>query len=188
MAVLPGVVTRHWQLKLSALAMAVMLWTVPRFEAQSRQRYEGVRVRVDLNDPEWALKGEPIPPTVSVTLSGPARDLIALAVDRPSVVIPVEEVMSSDTTVLLRFPWVRIPEGQRVNVEEVRPGAVELAFERIVDRESVLAVRTAAELPEGLSLAAPLEVSPQRSASRAPPVVSRASTPSTSRIWISPDP
>ena len=75
MTILPGFVTRHWQLKLSALGMAVLLWTVPGFEAPTEEVHHGVTVVVPRNDTAYALLGTPDPPTIRVTLSGPAGEL-----------------------------------------------------------------------------------------------------------------
>ncbi|MFC1791874.1 hypothetical protein ACFL0I_05385, partial [Gemmatimonadota bacterium] len=61
MPLFPGILTKHWQLKLMALAMAVLLWTVPRLEEQRREVWEDIPVQVDLNDPEFAVMGDPFP-------------------------------------------------------------------------------------------------------------------------------
>jgi len=156
----PGILTKNWQLKMSALAMAVLLWTVPRFEAQSSRVFEEIPIRVQLNDPEWVLAGDPSPSTVRATISGPARELFALGVERFPVLVPVDRVSSADTAVLLRFSWLRIPGGEGVVVEDLSPGAVRLSFERIRSAPVALAVRFSGELPEGLSLAAPPDVTP----------------------------
>ena len=71
MAFLPGILERNWQLKVLALAMAVLLWTVPRFEGQSSRVLDEIPVRVQLNDPNWALVGEPVPAEVTVPFGGP---------------------------------------------------------------------------------------------------------------------
>jgi YbbR domain-containing protein len=148
----PGVLSRNWQLKVSAIALAVLLWTVPRFEAPSRQTLQNVPVRVQLTDPQWALEGEPLPAQVSVTLSGPARELFALAVDQPSIVLPVDHVSAPDTAVQLLYPWLRIPEREGVLVEAMEPPSVRLAFERIAVAEVQLGIRLAGTLPANLSL------------------------------------
>ncbi len=160
MRLLPGFLSRNWQLKLSAFALAVLLWTVPRFEAPARQTLEDVPVRVQLNDPEWALRGDPLPSTVEVTLSGPARELFALSVDRPSVLVPVDRVLSQDTAVLIRFQWVRIPDREGVVVESVEPSAVRLTFEPIEVAAVPIRPVLTGSLREGLALADPPAVSP----------------------------
>jgi YbbR domain-containing protein len=157
---IPGIISRNWQLKIPALAMAVLLWTVLRFESQNRQVIDDVPVRVALNDPEWAMLGEPLPTSVRVTLAGPARELIALAVERPPVVIPVDEVVTPDTAVLLHHAWVRLPNPERVSVEAVEPSSVRLSFQPMEVQAVPLAPRVSGSLPEGLSLAAAPRVEP----------------------------
>ena len=160
MSFLPGILTKNWQLKVSAVGMAVLLWTVPRFEGQSSQILEDIPVRVQLSDPNWSLVGDPAPAVVSVTLSGPARDLIALGVDRPPVLVPMDELFSGDTTVLLRPSWFRVSGRDGVVVEDLRPSAVTLSFERIEERRIAFAAPLFGELPPGISLAGPPQITP----------------------------
>ena len=161
MALFPRIVTKNWQLKLSAVAMAVLLWTVPRFEAQSSRAVGDIPVRIELNDPHWALVGEPSPATVTVTLSGPARELMALSVDRPPVLVPIDDVSSGDTTVLLRHAWFRGSAREGVVVEDLLPRAVSLTFEEIRQRPLPLATSYSGALPQGLSLAGPPTLDPE---------------------------
>ena len=160
MSLFPGLITRNWQLKASAFGLAVLLWTVPELGEESRQVMENVPVRVQLNDPQWALVEAPLPEVVRVTLTGPTRDLLALGLDRPSIVIPVDQVSSPDTAVLLRFPWVRMSVGENVKVEELNPSVVNLSFEAIAVAGVPLVPRFQGELPEDLSLAMTPEVTP----------------------------
>ncbi len=157
MALFPRILTKNWQLKLLALAVAVLLWTVPRFEAQETQTLEDIPVEVGLTDQDWALVGQS-PSTVSVTVSGPARDLIALGLDRPPVLVPVTEVDTTDTMVYLSEAWFRAPD--RVVVENLRPQAVNLTFERIEDRRVALYAPLVGDLPDSISLAGPPELIP----------------------------
>jgi YbbR domain-containing protein len=159
MALFPRIFTKNWQLKLLAVAVAVMLWTVPRFEVQRTQILENIPVEVGLSDPEWTLVSHS-PSSVSVTVSGPARDLIALEFNRPPVLVPVVEVHSSDTTVALSNSWFRIPGLEGVVVEQISPGGVNLTFEEIVDRRVALYVPLYGELPDSISLAGPPEIMP----------------------------
>ncbi len=160
MGLLPGVFARNWQLKLLALAVAVLLWTVPRFEAQDTRELEEIPVLVDLLDPEWARVGDPDPSVVTVTLSGPARDLIALGVDRPPVRIPVPEVSVGDTTVLLSRTWFRTSGMDEVVVEALDPLEVRLQFEPIERKSVFLSAPFYGQLPDGNSLAGPPVITP----------------------------
>jgi YbbR domain-containing protein len=156
----PGVITRNWQLKLSALAMAILLWTVPEFEAQSSQELENVPVRVQLTDPQWATVGEPLPPTIKVTLAGPTRALMALRADRPSIVVPVDQVSSADTAILLLPAWLRTSVSDEITVEDLVPSSVNLSFEPMEVDVVTLRARVTGELPSGLSLVRSPEVVP----------------------------
>ena len=158
--IFPEVLTRNWQLKLSALGLAVLLWTVPELGKEGSQVLENIPVRVLLNDPEWVLVGEPVPATIQVTLSGPSRDLIALGLDQPSIVIPVDQVSASDTVVFVRYQWVRMSVGEEVVVEGLSPALVNLSFERKEVVAVTLMPRISGALPEGLSLAQFPEVTP----------------------------
>ncbi|MGW8266118.1 MAG: CdaR family protein [Longimicrobiales bacterium] len=156
----PGIITRNWQLKLSALAMAVLLWTVPEFETQSSQVLENVPVRVQLTDPEWALLREPLPASVQVTVSGSTRALLALRAARPAIVVPVNQVSSADTAILLLQAWLQTSVGEQVTVEDLVPSSVRLSFEPIEVEAATLLYRFTGALPPGLSLARPPEVNP----------------------------
>ena len=156
----PGIITRNWQLKLSALAMAVLLWTVPEFETQSSQVLENVPVRVQLTDPEWALVREPLPASVQVTLSGSTRALLALRAARPAIMVPVDQVSSPDTAILLLQAWLRTSVGEEVTVEDLVPSSVRLSFEPIEVEAATLLYRFTGSLAPGLSLARAPEVNP----------------------------
>ena len=150
---LPSVLSRNWQLKILALGTAVLLWTVPRFDAQSSQVLADVPVVIQLADPNWALAEDPAPATVSVTLSGPARELIAIGVEGPPVLVPIDQVFSEDTTVFFRNTWFRSGGREGVVVEGIRPDGVSLTFEPIQQRRIPFSPSVINALPQGLSLA-----------------------------------
>ena len=158
---LPTILSRNWQLKVLALAMAVLLWTVPRFDAQSSRVLEEIPVVVQLTDQNWAIVGDPNPVTVSVTLSGPARDLIALGVEAPPVLVPVDQVSSEDTTIFLRDSWFRGSGREGVVVEDIRPDAISLSFETNLQQGIPFSPSIVGELPPGISLAGPPRAEPR---------------------------
>lgn len=162
MRIVPALLARNWTLKLAALALAVLLWTVVRVDAPTRQSIAAVPVRVVLNDPRWALKGEPLPSRVEVRFAGPARQLIQLAFSRPSVLIPIDSVTSRDTVVMLAREWVRTPGLSEVTTEDIQPRSVRLAFEPIESAVLPFAPRFEGALPDGLALAGTVEVIPER--------------------------
>lgn len=149
---LPAFLTRNWTLKLSAFGIALLLWISVRVEAPSRQTVPNVPVRVTLADPEWALLGNPSPAEVMVRFGGPSRELLRMAVDRPTILIPLNQVVSEDTTVVIRPEWVRVQDRPNVVVEEIQPSSVALSLEPIVRLDLPPALRLEGELPDGLAL------------------------------------
>ncbi|MDX1567708.1 MAG: YbbR-like domain-containing protein [Longimicrobiales bacterium] len=161
MSWIPGVVSRNWKLKVASLSLAILLWTSLRVEAVDRQVLPSVPVRVQLNDPQWAVRSEPEPATVEVQFSGPANELLGLYLDRPTVTVPVDVVSAADTTVLLRSEWVRLQGRPGVTVEEIQPRQISLGFEPINQAVAPVALRTEGSLPGELALARSLSVTPE---------------------------
>lgn len=160
MGVLRGLLTRNWTLKLSAFGIALLLWASVRVEAPSRQSVSDVPVRVNLTDPQWTLLEEPSPSAVTVRFGGPSRDLIRMALDRPSIMIPMDQVTSADTTLVLRNEWVRVQDRPNVVVEEIRPSSIRLRLEPIQRLDLPPALRLEGELQANLAMAAPPTVLP----------------------------
>ncbi|HEX6938731.1 MAG TPA: YbbR-like domain-containing protein [Longimicrobiales bacterium] len=158
---LVDLLTRNWTIKLTALLLAVLLWTIVKSEELTRVPVENVPIEVALRDPGWMLASPPSPPTATVVFSGPLRELVRLAVARPRVVVPVDEVGDSIEVRQLRTGWVQL-EGDlaRTRTEDIRPGAVLLTFERLTTRLVPVTVRTRGDLPPGLDFAAPVRVEP----------------------------
>ncbi len=154
MGSLSGFFTRNWTLKLSAFGIALLLWVGVRVEAPNRQEFPGVPVRVDLGDPQWTLVGEPVPGSVVVRFGGPSRELLRMAVDRPNVVIPLEQVASGDTTVVLRNQWIQVQDRPGVVVEDIQPSSVRLTLEPIERITAPAEVRLEGQVPEGFAMSA----------------------------------
>ena len=114
---------------LAALALAIVLWVVVQMEQPERRAFDGVPVRVQLNDPQWAVAGTPTPSSATVRLAGTARQLLRLAGNQPSIMVPVDAVGSSDTSLVIDRNWVRLQGIEGVVVEAVEPGSVSIAFE-----------------------------------------------------------
>jgi YbbR domain-containing protein len=145
---LPGFLTRNWTLKLSAFGIALLLWISVRVEAPNAQTLDGVPVRVDVADPRWALVDDPSPTGVTVRFRGPSRELLRMTVDRPSIVIPLNQVSSGDTTIALQRQWVRLQDRPGVTVEDIQPGTVTLQLESVMRVELPAALRFEGELDE----------------------------------------
>src|SRR5690606_40949121 len=106
-------------LKLAALGLALLLWSVVRAEAPVSVTIPDVPIEVALRDARWMSAAPPAPDAVSVVFSGPVRDLLRLAVERPRIVIPVDEVTDSTEVHLLQPRWVLVGRDlERVRAED----------------------------------------------------------------------
>lgn len=161
--------THNWALKIAALALAVLLWTVVQADT-NRQVPVAAPVQVDIRDPDWSLARPPQPGTVRVTLRGSLSDLAGLGVARPRVILPVEEV--NDTTEVHRISasWVQFDRTLRaeVTVTQIEPNQVELRFQPIESKAVPLVVTTRGRLPEGYGLEVPVQIDPSSVQVRGP--------------------
>jgi YbbR domain-containing protein len=161
--------TDNWALKLAAVALAILLWMAVRAGTPKRTVFRNVPVEVDLRDPDWRLIGEPLPPTVSVTFTGPTGELMTLAADPPRIVLPVERVNDSIETQVVPPQWIRVPRGlDRTRIEGLRPDTIRLRYERLASRTLPVRVTTRGDLPEGLALALPIRTTPSTVEVRGP--------------------
>ncbi|MEW5928445.1 MAG: CdaR family protein [Gemmatimonadota bacterium] len=135
--------TRNWQLKLAALALAVLLWVVVSAEQVTTQ-WIPVPVRVASGDPGRVVTGGPLPQEVEVRFAGAGRELWELALERPVLVLPVERVQEDSQVFVLDPRMVRIPNGLRsVTPLDVRPASVRVLTQRLVSRDLPVRVRIA---------------------------------------------
>ncbi len=134
--------TRNWQLKLAALALAVLLWVVVSAEQVTTQ-WIPVPVRVASGDPGHVVTGGPFPAQVEVRFAGPGRELWELALERPMLVLPVDRVEADSQVFVLDPRMVRIPNGLSVSPLDVRPGSVRVLTQRVVTRDVPVRVRIA---------------------------------------------
>lgn len=155
-----GLFRRNWRLKIAALAVTVLLWATIRVGAISRQDLPDVAVRVENDDPDWVPTGLPSPATVQLALTGPARDLFRVAVDRPVVVVPIDRVLSDDSVIILRPEWVRNADRPGVAIEDITPSTIRIQFERNEGASIPVSRRWRGSLPDTLSFVTVPQVSP----------------------------
>jgi len=116
--------TAHWKLKLSALALAILLWVVFSAEQVTTQ-WIRVPVEAVVRDPGYVLAGRPEPATVRVRFRGPGRELWEVALRPPPLVLPVRDVGAARSFVV-EPSMVDVPERHRVVASDVRPAVVRL--------------------------------------------------------------
>ncbi|MEQ9401834.1 MAG: hypothetical protein RJQ04_21890 [Longimicrobiales bacterium] len=160
MALLPGVVSQNWRLKLAALGLSVLLWALVQTDEGNAETFSSVPVRVEVDDTAWTLAAAPLPSAVELRMSGPTREMFRLAREGTVIRVPVSAVGSADTVVTLRRDWVALGDGSGVSVESVSPSAVRLTFEPARTRAVPVSVRLRGRLPDYLALASPMGVTP----------------------------
>jgi len=150
----------NWALKIAALLVALLLWSLVRAE-EPFQRTEWAPVQVEVADPDWQLARPPQPESVEVTFSGPFRDLWRIGAARPRVVVPVENVGDTTELRVLSGNWVKLEDDLvRIRVEALHPNTVTLRYEPLETRGVPVHVTTTGELPTGFILEAPPRASP----------------------------
>jgi hypothetical protein len=150
-----------WALKLTALALAFLLWTTVRADTPGQWATDDIEIRVINTDADWVMADAPTPRRARVVFRGPYRELLRTASDRPDIIVPVDEVNDSTEFHVMRPNWVRMPTGTpNVTVMDIQPSTVRLEFDRVATRLVTVAAPLQGELPSGFQLMGPLELEP----------------------------
>jgi hypothetical protein len=150
--------TFNWRLKLAALGLAVLIWAAVSAE-QVTSQWIPVRIDPVVRDPEFVLTGAPDPAEVRVRFSGPGRELWELALDRPTIVLPLSDI-GNRRAFALDASMLRIPAGLSVNVQDIRPAVVRVDVQRLASRVVPVRARLAARSTERYVIGDNLEVLP----------------------------
>jgi hypothetical protein len=158
----PRLQNRNWVLKVTAIGLALLIWVVVKADEPARIVVRDIPIEVVVGDAGWVLAAPPAPATATVVFSGPFWELARLAVERPRIVVPIEEVQDSVEMRPLRTGWVQFDgDLSRTRIEDIRPsGSVLLLFERLTTRLVPVAIRTTGDLPPGSQLAGALRTDP----------------------------
>lgn len=150
----PGILVRNWRLKITALALAVLLWVTMRLtdDRIDRLSIPGVEVRVEHVHRDWFLRQPPSPASVQMSVTGPVGDILRVAMSRPAIVIRVDTVAKEDTVLTLIHDWVTNIDRSSVDIENFQPSTVRLLFERNQEEEIPVSVRLTGELPDSLAM------------------------------------
>jgi YbbR domain-containing protein len=148
-----------WALKLTALALAFLLWTNVR--ADEQMQLDGqIDVRVVSTDADW-LVADVAPLTVTAVFRGPYRELLRIASERPQIQLDLDEVSDSTEVHLLRPNLVRMPPGtDRTAITDFNPTSVRITFDRVTTRLIPLAVQLRGQPRVGLRMVGAAEIEP----------------------------
>jgi hypothetical protein len=150
--------TFNWRLKLAALGLAVLIWAAVSAE-QVTSQWIPVRIDPVVRDPEFVLTGAPDPAEVRVRFSGPGRELWELALDRPTIVLPLRDI-GGRRAFALDASMLRIPRGLSVNVQDIRPAVVRVDVQRLASRVVPVRARVGARSAQRYVVGDNLEVLP----------------------------
>jgi hypothetical protein len=154
------VLLHNWHLKLTALGLAILLWALVQTEPVSEETLAAVPVTIEVLDSAWTIARAPSPATVTLTLGGPAREIIRLAREGPILRVPVSAVGARDSVIALQTDWVDVGQRSGVTVESVSPRTITVTFEPAVARNLRLWAPLRGRLPADLALSSPLAFSP----------------------------
>ena len=151
--------TGNWQLKLLAIALAVLLWVVISAE-QVTSNWIPVPLIVRVTDESFQLAGD-VPREVQVRFTGPGREFFDLAVRRPPLVLTVSEVRDAEQIFDLNPSDVRLPNAlDEVSATAVDPGFIRLRFRQTASRTLPVRVDVASGPGRGYTLVGPLRLRP----------------------------
>jgi YbbR domain-containing protein len=131
--------TNDLLLKLTAIGLAFLLWTT--VTTPDPVAIDGIPVRPVIHDAQWAQLGDPAPATVTVEFTGPLRQLVRVATERPPMNVILESVSDSVVEVQLRPSFLALEAGMEdIRVEAIRPLSVTFRFDRVESRVVPVAV------------------------------------------------
>lgn len=159
--------TGNWQLKLLALALAVLLWVVVSAE-QVTSQWIPLPLQIDENDPNFELVAQPGTEEVNVRFTGSGRDLMELAIRKPPLVLSIDRVQGEAQEFRLEPSMVQIPTQLGVNAQEVRSPLLRLEFRRLSTRTLPVRPRVDSEVAGEWALVDSLQVSPAEVQLRGP--------------------
>lgn len=115
-----SLLTRHWELKLLALAFSTALWFFVMTSEKS-DLIMAVPVEVDAVPPGLAITGE-LPETITVQLHGLRGTLARLAPDQVKARLNLADSHAGETTIRLLPEQISVPHG--VTVLRVNPSRI----------------------------------------------------------------
>ena len=156
MSAFPGTLLRNWRLKITAFALAVVLWVTMQLtdDRIDRLTISSVEVRVEHVHRDWFLVQPPSPSAVEMSVTGPLRDILRVSMSRPTIEIRVDTVAREDVVLTLSPDWVTDVDRSSVTIENFRPSSVRLLLERNKEEEIPVTVRLTGQLPDSLALVA----------------------------------
>ena len=157
----------NWQLKLLALALAVLLWVVVSAE-QVTSQWIPVPLQIVENDPDFQIISADLPEDLDVRFSGSGRDLMDVAIRKPPLVLTIDAVEGTAQEFRLLPGMVQIPGQLAVNAQEIRTPVIRLTFRRLTARTLPIRPSVDTEVSSGWTLVDTLRLLPRQVVLRGP--------------------
>jgi YbbR domain-containing protein len=125
--------TENWQLKLLAFALAVLLWVVVSGEQVQSHAFP-VALDVRVSDPRFQLIRSSVPSEVDVAFVGPGREFVDLALRRPTLVLDVGDIDTTEAVFTLSPAMVQVPAQLNLAPRAVDPSRIRVRFRRLDSR------------------------------------------------------
>jgi len=117
---LRGAITERWPAKITALALALLLWVVVQLQAPAES---WVDVRVDLAMDSGYTVADTIP-HVRALVAGSGRDLIELEASEPIAHMEASDAGNGVAVIAFAASDVELPAGIDARVRDVRPRVI----------------------------------------------------------------
>jgi hypothetical protein len=115
-----GAVTERWPAKITAIALALLLWVVVELQAPAES---WVDVRVELAMDSGLVLADTLP-RVRALVAGSGRDLIELDASPPVAHMDASDAGSGLAVIAFASSDVELPPGMDARVRDVRPRVV----------------------------------------------------------------
>jgi len=139
----------NWNLKATALLLALILWLFVRGEPGS-ERVVTIPLEVQVPS-QMEIVSERLA-TIEVTMRGTTLSTQWFNTPLPTCVIDLQRAQEGEHVVILTPDNVRIPKGSRIEILQVNPTRVVLALERTISKEVPIIVPVRGKLPHGLEM------------------------------------
>jgi YbbR domain-containing protein len=139
----------NWNLKTTALLLALILWLFVRGEPGS-ERVVTIPLEVQVPS-QMEIVSERLA-TIEVTMRGTTLSTEWFNTPLPTCVIDLQRAQEGEHVVILTPDNVRIPKGSRIEILQVNPTRVVLVLERTVSKEVPIIVPLRGKLPGGLEM------------------------------------
>ena len=139
----------NWNLKATALLLALILWLFVRGEPGS-ERVVTIPLEVQVPS-QMEIVSERLA-TIEVTMRGTTLSTQWFNAPLPTCVIDLQRAQEGQHVVILTPDNVRIPKGSRIEILQVNPTRVVLVLERTVSKEVPIIVPLRGKLPRGLEM------------------------------------